>query len=80
MTSDSMNMSLSKLQETVKDREALHATIHGFAKSWTGLSDCTSTTTGVILDIPQKKKKRLNLHQSGTRGDRGILIFGQRTL
>jgi len=28
-------MSLSKLQEMVKDREAWHATVHGVAKSWT---------------------------------------------
>ena len=32
---DSMNMSLSKFQETVKDREAWHAAVHGFAKSQT---------------------------------------------
>ena len=32
---DSINMSLSKLQEMVKDREAWHATVHGVAKSWT---------------------------------------------
>ena len=35
---DSMDMSLSKLQETVKDREAWHAAIHGVTKSWTQLS------------------------------------------
>ena len=30
---DSINMSLSKLQEIVKDREAWHAAVHGVAKS-----------------------------------------------
>ena len=32
---DSIDMSLSKLQEMVKDREAWHAIVHGVAKSWT---------------------------------------------
>ena len=32
---DSMGMSLSKLQELVMDQEAWRATIHGVAKSWT---------------------------------------------
>ena len=36
---NSMDMSLSKLQEIVKDREAWHAEIHGVAKSQTRLSD-----------------------------------------
>ena len=36
---DSMVMSLSKLQEMVKDREIWRAEVHGVAKSWTQLSD-----------------------------------------
>ena len=36
---DSVDMSLSKLQEMVKDREAWCAVVHGVTKSWTRLSD-----------------------------------------
>ena len=35
---DTIEMSLSKLQEIKKDREAWRATVHGVAKSWTRLS------------------------------------------
>ena len=43
---DSMDMSLSKLQEIVTDGEACRAAVHGLAKSQTHLSD--STTTSLI--------------------------------
>ena len=39
---DSMGMSLSKLQEMVKDREAWHAAVHGVANTWTWLSIWTT--------------------------------------
>ena len=52
---DSMDMSLSKLQEAVKDREACRAAVHGFAKSWTWMSDWTTTTT--LLEIRSLKSR-----------------------
>ena len=42
----SMGMSLSKLQVLVMDREAWHAVIHGFTKSWTQLNNWTE-----LIDI-----------------------------
>ena len=49
---DSMDMSLSKHWEKVKDRKAWHLAVHGVAKRRTGLSNQTTTTTLVYSDEP----------------------------
>ena len=43
-----VDMNWSKLQETLKDREAWHAAIHGVAKSWTQLSNRTTRKDRVV--------------------------------
>ena len=48
---DSMGISLSKLQESVMDREAWHAAIHGVAKSQTWLSNWTELNWQLIYNI-----------------------------
>ena len=60
-TSDSMNMNLSKLQETVVDREAWHATVHGVAKRQIGLNNnyknfLSTVLSNSMIDGTGKKK------------------------
>ena len=53
-----MDMSLSKFQDIVKDREACHAAVHGVTKSQTGLSNWTTMTSFKEdgEDIPKPEK------------------------
>ena len=48
---DSVDMNLSKLRKTVKDREAWHAAVHGVTRSWTRLSDWTELNWGDLIQF-----------------------------
>ena len=51
IVSSSQRVSLSKLQETVKDREACDAAVYEFSMSQTQLSDWTKTTKSLLFEI-----------------------------
>ena len=61
---DSMDMSLSKLRDIVKDREAGRAAVHGVTKSWTQLSNWTTTASFDNWQVDQVEYQwaRINLN------------------
>ena len=63
---DSMNMNLSKLRETVEDRGACWATVHGVAKSWTQLNDSTTTITNFYLKCIKHENSQM-FHNSWSK-------------
>ena len=59
---NSMDMNLSRLWETVKDREAWHAAVHRVSNSRTWLSDWTAKHTKYFLVILKIEKKKVSTH------------------
>ena len=71
---DSMNMSLSKLWKTVKDREAWHAAVHGVAKSRTQVSDWT-TNNGMMMTTIMLMMMMLGSRSNVTVGSHSLTYF-----
>ena len=70
---NSMDMSLGKLRESVMDREAWRAAIHGVTKSWTRLSDWTELN--LLMGFPGGADGKKSSFSAGYLGS--IPVFGR---
>jgi len=72
-----MDMSLSKFRETVKDREAWRAAVHGVVKSRTRLSGQTTTGAEIphVLWHSQKQKPTKDAQMANRHMKRGSMLL-----
>ena len=77
---DSMDMSLSKLQDMVKDRKAWHAAVHGVAKSWTRLSDRTTEQQQLINTPSQTQRPKKKAEETIKQTKILTLIFNENLI
>ena len=77
---NSMETSLSKLRQTLKDREAWRAAVHGVTKNWTGLSDWTTTTSSHDRKQSGKENEQLKIiHNSMEKSHKQKILMDQKS-